>query len=141
MRELSPELIEALLADSDWQVREQLAVNTPSVNVLQRLMNDADARVRGEVALNDLATEEQLRILANDASAVTRAKVAAREVLPEDVQLRLAADRSQNVRWWLCVTHDRDIALMRTMSADPSELVADHAKSALGRRHEGSESR
>jgi hypothetical protein len=141
LRDLEPELIEALLADSEWQVREQLAMSTRSVNVLQALMKDADPRVRGEVALNDLATKEQLRRLADDASAVTRDKVAARQVLPEDVQSRLAADRSQNVRWWLCVAHDRNIALMTTMSADPDELVASHAKSALGWRHESGDSR
>jgi hypothetical protein len=139
--DLVPEQIEALLTDSEWQVREQLAMSTRGVNVLQTLMKDADARVRGEVALNDLATQEQLRRLAGDASAVTRAKVAARQVLPEDVQSRLAADRSQNVRWWLCITHDTNVALMRTMSADPSELVAGHAKSTLGRRHESGASR
>jgi hypothetical protein len=134
LRDLAPDLVEALVTDSEWQVREQLATNTPSANVLQILMKDADARVRGEVALNDAATEEQLRTLADDRSAVPRAMVAARQVLPQEVIFRLATDRSENVRWWLCVTHDSDVALMKAMSTDSSELVADHAKSVLGGR-------
>jgi hypothetical protein len=129
--DLESDLIEAVLADADWQVREQLATTTHSASVLEALMQDPDARVRGEVALNESATEGQLRRLAEDPSAAARAKVAARDVLPEDVQRNLAGDRSGTVRWWLCVTHDRDVALMRRMSADPDDLVAGHAMTAL----------
>jgi hypothetical protein len=131
LRELEPDLIQAVIADTDWQVREQLAISTHSASVLEALMQDPDARVRGEVALNELATETQLWRLAEDSSAATRAKVAARDVLPQVVQRRLTEDRSGTVRWWLCVSHDRDIALMRKMSADPDELVASHAMTAL----------
>lgn len=131
LRDLEPDLIQAVIADPDWQVREQLATSTHSASVLEAAMQDPDARVRGEVALNELATENQLRRLAGDSNAAARAKVAARDLLPDDVQRRLAEDRSGTVRWWLCVSHDRDVALMRRMVADPDELVASHAMTAL----------
>jgi hypothetical protein len=129
---LEPEFVRALQADQAWQIREQVAACHASTEVLEALLTDPDARVRGAVAAhNPNATEQQLRRLAEDRSAVTRRAVAGRRVLPEDVLFRLATDRSADVRWWLCVVHCRNKRLMRVLSDDADEMVAHQARTAL----------
>lgn len=134
--DLEPEFVRALQADESWQVREQLATCHASTDVLEALLSDPDARVRGAVAAhNPNATEQQVRRLAEDRSAVTRRAVAGRRGLPEDVLIRLATDRCADVRWWLCAVHRKNKRLMRALRDDPDEMVARQAREALSLRH------
>lgn len=127
--DLEPAIAAALVDDGDWHVREQLALATRDGGILERLMRDDDPRVRGQVAWNPIATENQRREPARDARAEARALVAACPETPNDVMFELAEDKSPNVRFWLTV-HGHNRQLMKILMKDPERTVADTARNS-----------
>lgn len=125
--DLEPAIAASLVDDGDWHVREQLALATRDGEILERLMRDDDPRVRGRVAWNPIATEDQRRELAHDARAEARALVAACPDTPSDVLIELTGDKSPDVRFWLTV-HGHNRQLMKILRKDPERTVADTAR-------------
>lgn len=126
--DLAAEISTALAADPVTAVRAAIAGSTRDVELLARLASDPSWEVRGEVALSAAVTDDLLRILAADAHRRVRATVATQERTPRDVVLRLARDRSADVRWCVLLARPGDAELSDLLRDDPDAAVASQAR-------------
>ena len=96
----SPEMLEELAEDEDWQVRYGVAENpkTP-VEVLMKIAEDKNGNVRYELARNPNTRVEILRKLADDKKWDVRCQVAHNRSTPVEVLWKLADDKDLNVRY------------------------------------------
>ena len=94
----SPELLEKLAEDEDWEVRETVARNpkTP-VDILRKLALDEDEHVRQSVAINPNTTADILKKQAEDEDWVARETVAMNPKTPDDILRKLALDEDKHV--------------------------------------------
>lgn len=93
-----PELLNALAADHNYQVRDAVAHNlNTSVETLWRLSDDRNDRVRCEVTLHPNATPELLTKLSGDSCPDVRAHVAWQRKTPIEILEKLAEDPDETV--------------------------------------------
>jgi hypothetical protein len=124
------ELTQALLADDDRAVREQLAQATAHEAAIAALLGDPHPAVRGAVASNDNATEANLRQLAHDRHAQARIGAAVCPRTPPDVLMRLTSDRSAEVPFWLTTQLEhRDV--LKALTEDMDRHEASTARNSL----------
>lgn len=133
----TPAEIVALLArDPAREVRELIAGSTADPAVLQVLLEDPHPYVRGEAAQNPHTTAAQRRRLTRDRAASVRASLVhgmARRGwdIPEEDLLRLARDRSANVRFWLANLPGSTRPVYEILAEDPDDQIAVSARQWL----------
>ena len=94
----SPEILEKLSEDEDSRVRETVAENpkTP-VDILRKLALDEDDDVRWGAIQNPNMTAEALKKLAEDEDWAVRETVAENPKTPVDILRKLALDEDKHV--------------------------------------------
>jgi hypothetical protein len=127
------ELQEQLADDTDPECRRSIARATNYLAVFEQLLRDPDPKVRGECAANPRATREHIETLVTDRSKVTRRMAVWSGVLyPDDEQLvRLARDRSADVRWGVISRVGAPREALEIIAAEPDETNSSHARRAL----------
>jgi hypothetical protein len=126
--------IQAQLANDDYfECRFMVAETTNFLDLFETLLSDPEPRVRAGCAANPRVTRNQMETLVSDRSAVVRMSAAARgQVYPDDEQLlRLARDRSANVRWNVIFRVDRPREALELLAQDSDEGNRHHAQIAL----------
>jgi len=133
---LPPEIVGLLARDPHRQVRETIAHSVDLPAVLQTLLDDPNPAVRATAAQNPHTTAAQRRQLTRDPAAQVRASVVhamARHgwnIAEEDL-LRLAADRSLNVRFWVANLPGSTRPVYETLAEDPDDQIAVSARQWL----------
>lgn len=122
-----------LAVDIDQECRARVAETTNYGDLFEMLLNDADPHVRGRCAGNPRITREQMETLVTDRAATVRAYPPKCGLLfPDEEQLiRLARDRSANVRWNVLFRVDRPREAIELIASDVDETNRRHAQSAL----------
>jgi hypothetical protein len=133
---LPAEVVTLLVQDPVGQVRECLAQRTDDPAALETLVNDPNPRVRAAAAQNRLTTAAQRGRLVRDPSAPVRVSlVHAMAILgwdiPEQDLLKLARDRSVNVRYWLAGLPGSTRAVYEVLAQDPDDQIATNARQWL----------
>ncbi|MBM2614843.1 hypothetical protein JIG36_04635 [Actinoplanes sp. LDG1-06] len=129
-----PSAVVARLArDPARAVREFVAEHTDDPDALATLVEDGHPAVRAQAAQNRHTTEEQRRQLARDPAATVRsallhAMARLGWVIPEDDLLRLARDRSVNVRYWVAGLPGSTRAVYEILAEDPDDQIATNAR-------------
>jgi hypothetical protein len=122
-----------LAGDSFRDVRSALAGHTPYAGVFDRLLHDDDARVRGWCASNPRISLEQMERLVTDRAWNTRSlSVVTGLRYPTDEQLvRLARDRSAEVRWAVLIRVDAPREALEIIAQDSDDMNRRHAELVL----------
>lgn len=130
---LARDLQVALAADTDAGIRSSIASSTGFRDIFDALLRDPDAETRGSCARNPRATREDVELLLTDRSRVTRRwAVAHGAIYPDDEQLiRMARDRSADVRWQVIFRVDAPREALRLVAEDTDEILRQHALTAL----------
>lgn len=128
---LEPEINQALLEDTSWEVRQALARRTTDLATLAAVMTDSDPRVREGVAENALVTAEQSVVLAADPSYMVRATVVAMRRAPRDVITKMAHDKSAVVRWAVLAHYPERRDLTELLCHDSDAMNAQQARLTL----------
>jgi len=138
-RSLPYEVQAVLSKDPFAESREGVAETTNYLDLFEALLHDGDPKVRAWCAANPRISRVQMEELVNDRTWGVRAFTANVGLrFPDDEQLmRLAQDRSANVRWAVIFRPGRPREALELIAEDPDELNRRHARSALVR---GSES-
>lgn len=115
----SPEMLEELAEDKDWEVRMEVAENpkTP-VEVLMKLAEDKNGNVRYELARNPNACVEILRKLADDKDWDVRCKVAHNRSTPVEILMKLANDKDLNVRYEVATNPNTPVEVLMKLADD-----------------------
>ncbi len=96
----SPEMIEELIEDEDWNVRYGVAVNSNApTEVLRKLAEDDESTVRTAVARNPRTPVDILMTLAGDESGLVKMEVAENPSTPVDILTKLAGDEDTGVSY------------------------------------------
>ena len=96
----SPEMIEELIEDEDWNVRYGVAVNSNApTEVLRKLAEDDESTVRTAVARNPRTPVDILMTLAGDESGLVKMEVAENPSTPVDILTKLAGDEDAGVSY------------------------------------------
>ena len=96
----SPEMIEELIEDEDWNVRYGVAVNSNApTEVLRKLAEDDESTVRTAVARNPRTPVDILMTLAGDESGLVKMEVAENPSTPVDILTKLAGDENAGVSY------------------------------------------
>ena len=141
----SPEMIEELVENEDWQVRKEVAnnpkapaevlrklvededkevrykvINNPStpVDILKKLADDKDKGVRKEVTKNPSTPVDILRKLAEDEDAGVREKVAMNPRTPAEALMKLAEDEDWYVRYEATRNLSTPVDILRKLAED-----------------------
>ncbi|WP_405729756.1 PE-PGRS family protein [Streptomyces sp. NBC_00028] len=130
---LPTEVVDALLADPDWEVRFKTANAQPGITPEQWgrvILAERDERQRWLLAMTAaeyqaLVAEDACRVLAADPSARVRSEAARLKGLPASVAVALAADPDGGVRAVACRTAwpHLDAAGRKALLADPHDIV------------------
>lgn len=129
-----PHAVQAALAeDESPDTRGSIAASTQYRDVFANLLRDPDPQTRGRCAENERATREDFELLLADSSRVTRrTAVAIGVIFPDDEQLiRLARDRSADVRWHVVFRVDAPREALQIIADEDDEMNSRHALSAL----------
>jgi hypothetical protein len=132
-RSLPYDVQAALSRDEFSETRQNLAGTTNYIDLFEALLQDADPKVRGICARNPRITRSQMETLVTDPIKRVRANAAALGLqFPDDEQLlRLARDRSADVRWAVLLRADRPREAIEIIAQDADEINRRHAQSAL----------
>ena len=141
----SPEMIEELAENEDWQVRKEVAnnpkapaevlrklvedenksvkykvINNPStpVDILKKLADDKDKGVRKEVTKNPSIPVVILKKLAEDEDASVREKVAMNPRTPAEFLKKLAEDEDWYVRYEATRNLSTPVDILRKLAED-----------------------
>ena len=96
----SPEMIEELIEDEDWNVRYGVAVNSNApTEVLRKLVEDDELTVRIAVSRNPSTPVDILKKLAENKNRSVRIAVAENPNAPTEVLMRLAEDEDLGVSY------------------------------------------
>jgi hypothetical protein len=127
------EIQRGLVEDSVAEVRERVAETTSFQDLFDRLLRDPSPRVRGICAANPRVTRDVVDRLLSDPSAVVRRLAVAGGIrYPDDGQLlRMASDRSVEVRWQVAIRPGAWRRALDVLSYDSDEIVRGHAVSRL----------
>lgn len=123
-----------LLADDSFRdVRSTVAGHTPYADIFDRLLHDNDARVRGWCASNPRISLDQMERLVTDRAWKTRSLTAVTGLrYPTDEQLiRLAQDRSAEVRWGVLCRVDAPRKALEIIARDSDDMNRQHAERVL----------
>jgi hypothetical protein len=90
-----------------------------------------DAHVRRGIAMHNRVSAAAIELLVSDADPTVRAD-AAKHRIPEALLKRLARDEDENVRASAALNPDIPRQVLVELAADPSEWVAEKARSRLG---------
>jgi hypothetical protein len=126
-RDLSPEDL-LMLIEHCPSSRLTIASATKSLEVLDRLAQDASSDVREEVADNPRTTIDSLDGLSRDSVAAVRMAVAESANVSEENLERLANDAANYVRWGVAHNEKTRSSLLETLIKDPDSYVSDEAK-------------
>jgi len=127
--------LQARLARDDFrETRGWMAETTNYRDLFDLLVTDADPRVRARCAANPRISRAQMEVLVTDRQWGVRAYAASAGLrYPDDEQLlRLAGDRSAQVRWAVLVRVDRPREAIELIAQDHDEMNRRHAERALG---------
>lgn len=130
--------VQRILADDSFaETRGRIAETTNDLDLFEHLMRDGSPTVRGWCASNPRITREQMERLVSDRRLEVRAAAAANGLrYPDDEQLlRLARDRSAEVRWAVLFRVDLPRAAVELITQDPDEMNRQHAQMALRDEH------
>lgn len=132
-RSLPYDVQAALSRDESRETRQNLAETTNYIDIFRVLLRDADPEVRGVCARNPRITRSQMETLVTDPITRVRANAAALGLqFPDGEQLlRLARDRSGEVRWAVLFRVDLPIEAIEIIAQDRDPLTRQHAQSAL----------
>lgn len=132
-RSLPYDVQRALASDEFFETRERIAETTNYADLFESLLSDENPRVRGMCAANPRITLDQMERLVTDRSKVVRGRAAALGLqYPHDEQLvRLAQDRSADVRWAVLFRPDRPRRAVELIGRDPDAINRQHAEHAL----------
>jgi len=115
----SPEMLEELAEDEDWQVRSGVAYNpNTSVEVLMKLAEDKNKNVRYELARNPNTRVELLGKLADDKDWDVRCQVAYNRNAPAEILVKLADDKDLNVRYEVTRNPSTPAEVLRKLAED-----------------------
>lgn len=142
---LPTEVVDGLLADSDWEVRLRTASTQPGITPEQWgrvILAERDERQRWLLAMTAgefqaRVAEDACRVLAADPSARVRSEAARLKGLPASAAVALAADPADGVRAVACRTAwpHLDAAGREALLADPHDLVRARARVLYHRDH------
>lgn len=132
-RSLARALQERLAADPFSETRARTARTTDDADIFESLLTDASPLVRGTCACNPRITLAQMERLVTDRDRRVRAGAATGGLrYPDDEQLlRLARDRSIEVRWAVLFRADRPWQAIELIAQDSDEWNRRHALIAL----------
>lgn len=118
----SPEMLEELAGDKDWEVRYGVAYNpNTSVEVLMKLAEDKDENVRYELARNPSTRVEILGKLADDKDWDVRCQVAYNRNAPADILMKLAEDENLNVRYEVAMNPRTSVEVLRKLAENDKD--------------------
>lgn len=126
--------VQRLLAADDFdETRGRVGATTDDPEVFAALLDDASPRVRAWCASNPRISRAQMERLVTDPIRHVRAGAAANGLRwPDDDQLlRLAHDRSVEVRWAVVFRVDRPREALEVVARDSDEWNRRHAELAL----------
>lgn len=128
-RALTYEVQRQLAQDEISEVRMRIAMHTEFLDLFERLLGDESPKVRGSCACNPRATREHIETCIVDRAWQVRAAAAANGVpYPDADQLiRLAQDRSAQVRWAVLVRPDAPRAAVAIIAGDADDMNRHHA--------------
>lgn len=123
----------ALAEDPSTEPRAWIAQTTAYLDLFEMLLRDDDPTVRGSCAANPRITREQMQLLVEDRIAKTRRLAVAFGLrYPDDDQLiRLASDRSAEVRWAVLFRVDAPRRAVEIIADDTDEMNRRHAQGFL----------
>lgn len=132
-RSLALAVQERLAVDPFGEVRGRTAQTTNDLQVFEALLADPSSMVRGMCASNPRISLDQMARLVTDRDRAVRAAAAANGLrYPDDEQLlRLARDRSAEVRWAVLFRPDRPRRAIELIAEDSDEMNRHHARIAL----------
>ena len=120
----SPEMIEELAEDEDFEVRQEVSKNPNApAEVLRKLAEDEDVWVRKEVAKNPGTPAEALRKLAEDKNDDVRWKVSKNPNAPAEALKKLAEDEDVDVRADVADNPSTPIEILRKLAGDKNHTV------------------
>ena len=135
----SPEIIDELVENEDWQVRKEVVKHprTP-VEVLRKLAEDMDWYVRREVARNPRTPVEALRKLAEDEDEHVRWGVIRNPNTPDSILKKLAEaeDENEDVKYAVANNPRTPAEALRKLAEDGDKDVRRSAKSQLRHRRQ-----
>jgi hypothetical protein len=131
--QLAYEVQRTLVDDSSFETRKGLAQTTGYADLFDRLLDDENPKVRGWCAANPRITLTQMEQLVTDRSSVVRRLSATLGLrYPNDEQiLRLAQDRSKEVRWAVLFRAEIPREAIEIVARDTDELNRQHAEREL----------
>lgn len=122
-----------LAADTSTDPRVWIAQTTPYLDLFEALLRDGDPTVRGSCAANPRITREQMQVLVEDRIAKTRRLAVAFGLRYPDADqlIRLASDRSAEVRWAVLFRVDAPRRAVEIIADDTDEMNRRHAQGFL----------
>ncbi|MEO7722558.1 MAG: hypothetical protein ABIS08_11670 [Pseudolysinimonas sp.] len=126
--------LQARLARDEFrEARGWVAETTNYEDLFAILIADPDPRVRARCAANPRISRAQMEVLVTDRQWGVRAYTASAGLrYPDDEQaMRLARDRSAEVRWAVLFRVDRPRAAIELIAQDTDEMNRRHAQSEL----------
>ena len=115
----SPEMVEELAEDEDFEVRQEVSKNPNApAEVLRKLAEDEDWLVRKEVAEHPGTPAEALRKLAEDEDVDVRADVADNPSTPIEILRKLAGDKNHTVRYRVADNPNIPVDILRKLAED-----------------------
>lgn len=129
-RSLPYDLQARLAGDEFRDVRGWIAETTNYRDLFDLLIVDADPRVRARCAANPRISRAQMELLVTDRQWGVRAYTASAGLrYPDDEQIvRLAGDRSAEVRWAVLFRVDRPREAVEMITQDADEMNRRHAQ-------------
>ena len=120
----SPEMIDELVEDGDWHVREEVAYNPKiPVDILRKLAGDENEHVRWGAIRNPNIPADILRELAEDKDERMRYEVARNPNTPIDILMRLAEDVDKNVRQGVASNPNTPVDILKKLAEDEEKCV------------------
>ena len=128
----SPEMIEELAEDEDFEVRQEVAEhpNTPA-EVLRKLAEDENWEVRREVARNPRTPAEVFMKLAEDGDKYVKEAVTNNPNTPVEALRKLAGDGDKYVREGVAKNPRTPVEVLRKLAEDENWVVSHSARNQL----------
>lgn len=132
-RSLARAVQKVLAVDPFGEVRGRMAQTTDDLQIFEALLADPSPAVRALCASNPRISLRQMERLVTDRNRMVRAAAAANGLrYPDDEQLlRLARDKSAEVRWAVLFRPDRPRRAIELIAEDSDEMNRQHARIAL----------
>lgn len=132
-RSLALAVQKTLAVDPFGEARGRTAETTNDLQIFEALLDDSSSTVRAMCALNPRISLDQMERLITDRDRAVRAAAAANGLrYPDDDQLvRLARDKSAEVRWAVLFRPDRPRRAIELIAEDSDEMNRYHAQIAL----------